>query len=438
MIYFIERFVSDFILMVSLIFVWHKLLNRKIDFKNPKLYISLIVMTIISVINCYFNEKFVKICFITITFGFYVKYLFNADIRRCIITPIFYQLIIMISETIYVLAITLLFKLNAEQLLSTYEGTLLSNVIIGILSIIIVNFKFIRSLYSFILKLTQKIKRSQMIFFCIIAIIALSVFPVTIYYKINFVYLLIFYSSMIIVCLYIMINSLKTQNKYNKVSDKYNVAINSLNDYEEMMNKSKITNHENKNLLFTIRAMILNGEKDIPKYIDSIVKERYEDDEKLMFDMSKIPSGGLRATIYSEILKIKEKNIEYTLNIDKNLKTIDLIELDTDAIIDICKIICVFIDNAIEEVNKLKTKTISISLYIEDSKLNIKVANNYKGIIEIEKIKEIGYTTKGKGHGYGLSLVQKLVENSSIFENYTEINKKCFSQVLVIKYKKNK
>ena len=36
------------------------------------------------------------------------------------------------------------------------------------------------------------------------------------------------------------------------------------------------------------------------------------------------------------------------------MKAIDLIELDTDTVIDACKIICVFIDNAIDEVKKLK------------------------------------------------------------------------------------
>jgi len=203
-----------------------------------------------------------------------------------------------------------------------------------------------------------------------------------------------------------------------------------------MMSKYRIENHKNKNLLLTIRAMIVNKEKDIPKYIDSIVKDKYEDNEKLLLQMNVIPSGGLRATIYSEILKIKDNKINYYLNIDKRLKTIDLIEMDTDQTIDICKIIGVFIDNAIEEVKKLKTKNIEISLYLEDDKLNIKVSNNYKDKINIDKIFDAGYTTKGKGHGFGLALVKKITENNQKIVNRIEISKDVFSQIISIKYKK--
>ena len=43
--------------------------------------------------------------------------------------------------------------------------------------------------------------------------------------------------------------------------------------------------------------------------------------------------------IKDEIIKIREKNINYFLNIDKKLSTIDFIELDEKTIVDICKII---------------------------------------------------------------------------------------------------
>ena len=100
----------------------------------------------------------------------------------------------------------------------------------------------------------------------------------SVYYEIKFISLLVFNFSIIIIVSVIVINTLITQNKLNKVNGKYNIALKSLNDYENMMSKYRIVNHENKNLLLTVRAMILNNEKEIPKYIDSIIEKKYIDE----------------------------------------------------------------------------------------------------------------------------------------------------------------
>lgn len=423
------------ILVSSLLYIWHKLLNRRINFKDYKLYVTLVGIVIIAIFNYFVVNKFVKIAMITIVFMFFFRYLFKEKISKCIITPIYYQIIIMISENIYALMLILIFNSDATEIINTFLGTFITNVSVAFISIIIVQFKFVNKLYKILIDLTNKIKNLQLIPMCLIILIILNIADMAIYYRIKFIYLVLFNVFVIIICCIITVISLKTQNKYNRVSDKYNVVLNSLKDYETMMTKYRIANHENKNLLLTIRAMILNKEKDIPKYIDSIVEDKFADDEKLLFKMNVIPTGGLRATIYSEILKIKENKINYSLNIDKQLSTIDLIELDETTIIDICKVISVFIDNAIEEVVKLKTKNIQIDLFLNYNTINIKVSNNYKDKVDIARIYENGYTTKGNNHGYGLPMVKKIIEKNDILENITEVNKKLFSQLLIIKYK---
>lgn len=420
----------------SLIYIWHKLLKRNIDFKNPKIYITLIGIMIIAVFNYFLVNKFIKIILITVICMLFFRYLFKENLKKCIITPIYYQIIVMISETIFILLIISIFRLNLEELKNQYLGTFIVNIATSLNTIIIVKIPFVRKIYDKIIFEVEKINKRMLIILSLIILCIANVLAMTTYFRVDLRILIIINVIYTLFCFLIVLYSFKMQTNYNNVSDKYNVAINSLTDYENMMSKYRIENHENKNLLLTVRAMIINKEEDIPKYIDSIVKEKYEDNEKLLLKMNVIPSGGLRATIYSEILKIKDNKINYTLDIDKKLKTVDLIELDTDTIIDVCKIIGVFIDNAIEEVKKLKKKNIKISLYIEEDYLNIKVSNNYKGEINISKIFDEGYTTKGRGHGYGLSLVKKIVDNNKNFKNHTEISKDIFSQIITIKYKK--
>lgn len=434
---FLIYFFPSFILMTAVMYGWHKLLNKKIDFKNYKLYILLICITVVSLLNFLITEKFLRVITVTLFFVLIVYFLFRQNIKNSILVSIYHQIIIFFSEFIAVFILSLILGNSIEIFIRSIFGNLLINVFVGIISILIINFKFVLKLFNYVLRITERIKTVQLIIFCLIIILSLNIYVISAYHNIDFRYWISINIILMIVLFIIVLYSIKTQNNFNEVSDQYNVAIKSLNDYETMMTKYRIANHENKNLLLTIRAMIVNKQKDIPKFIDTMIENKYEDDEKLLFDMIVIPSGGLRATIYSEILKIKENNIKYSLNIDKKLKSIDLIKLDTTTIVDICKIIGVFIDNSIDEVKSLRNRNIDISLYICKNKLNIKVSNNYKSKIEIEKINNEGYTTKGKGHGYGLSLVKKIIDTNNLLENKMELSKGVFSQILVIKYKKS-
>lgn len=426
------------ILVLSLIYNWHELLEKKIDYKNKKLYFSILSIMIISIINYLLTDKFIKIVFITVVFMFFIRYIFKCDIRTSIVTPIYYQLIIMISEGLCILFLTSLLKLSVDELKDKFLGSyLVVNIITAILSIVIIKIPFVKKIYKSIVNNLNRISIYFILIFSIIIIGISNILAMLTYFTIDIRMIVLVNIIFTLFCCFVIFYLFKIQNNYNKVNDKYNIAINSLTDYEQMMTKYRINNHENKNLLLAVRAMIINKEKDIPIYIDSIIKNKYNDNEKLLSKVNKIPSGGLRATIYSEILKIKDKDINYELIIDNSIKTIDLINLDTNTIIDICKIIGVFIDNAIEEVLKIENKHIGISLYTNDDEFIIEVSNTYKNIIEINKIYNEGYTTKGKDHGYGLSLVKKIIDSNNNFENKIRINKNVFTQVLLIQYKKS-
>ena len=93
-----------------------------------------------------------------------------------------------------------------------------------------------------------------------------------------------------------------------------------------------------------------------------------------------------------------------------------------------------FLDNAIEEVIKAKKKEreILVSMYIDEYFI-IEISNIFFGDIEINRLTEKGYTSKGKGRGYGLSLVDRIINKNDRLELETIVINNIFTQKLKIK-----
>ena len=427
-------FLMSFSIMTSIIFCWHKLLNKKINFEDKKLYITLAYLMIISLINYFTTNQFLRIIVITSFLVIFFSYLFSEDLKTSIITPVYTQLLYMISEVIFAMAIVTLFKLDSQQIVETQFGSLLSNLVISMISIILVHFTAVKKLHDFLKNITIKISRHQFFILCFIIVIIADILSVSAYIQVEFRYLLIFNTLMALFCFLIVVYTFKTKDNYIKVNEKYNTTLNSLKEYEEMMDKYRVSNHENKNQLLTIRNMLPKTEKKTIDYIDTIVENKLKDNDRVMHEVSRIPAGGLRGLIYSKLTYMKEYNIDYGLNISKELRTVDLIDkIDENTLLDVCKIVGVYLDNAIQEVELCKEKYISIEMYLDIDEIIISVSNNYESEFDIEKLEDKGYTTKTNGHGYGLVLVKELVNKNNKLSNERNISKDMFTQILKIK-----
>lgn len=428
------KLILSFFITAASVYNLHKLSNRRIDFKSIKLWIYFIVLMILAIVN-YFNvNAFIRITMITISLMIFYKLLFNASIKDSIITSLISQMIIMVSEMIFVFMVSLILGLDSQDIVNSQFGGLFSNVCIALISFVLVQFPFLSKFRNLLLKTTDKLKDNQIIFFSVIIVIIANVLTMILYYNIDFKYLLIFNTFLTLFFLFIILYSFKNRNNYIKVYDKYNTTLNSLKEYEDILDRYRVSNHENKNQLLTIRNMIPKTNKKVISYIDQIIENKLKDNDKIMFETAVIPAGGLRGLIYSKILLMDELKIEYELEISNNIKTVDLInKIDDSMMLDICKIIGVYIDNAIQEVEKIKEKYINIEMYLDSGYLIISISNNYEGKIEIDKIENSGYTTKEKSHGYGLTLAKEIIDNNKKLTNEKKITGEIFTQILKIK-----
>ena len=180
--------------------------------------------------------------------------------------------------------------------------------------------------------------------------------------------------------------------------------------------------------------MIEKKDKNMIDYINEIIKDKREDNDILYTKTKRIPSGGLQGLIYQKMLLIQEKGINIVLDVSTKVRKVDLLNISPKMNYDICRIVGIILDNAIEETEKInkKDKEILISMYIDDY-FNIEISNHFVGDIEIDKIFNKGYTTKGNGHGYGLSLLKQIVSENKNIINETKIINNVFTQIIKIK-----
>ena len=188
-----------------------------------------------------------------------------------------------------------------------------------------------------------------------------------------------------------------------------------------------------ESLKYAMDIDIETKDKNVLNYINTVIKDKENHDEGIISRTSIIPISGLKALLYSKIKDMKRLGIGNELYVDKSIKSSDLINIDDETLLDVCKIIGVFIDNAIEATKDLEIKQIDVSLYNEQDNIIIEVANTFSGNINIDKMTKKGFTTKGGKHGYGLSLVNTILEHNKKLNNIKQINNNIFIQTLEIK-----
>ena len=422
------------VLVLVEIYIWCRLLKRKIDWKSYRIYITIGLALASTFLNYTYNSRFLRVLVITLIYIGILKFLFpNEKINKILITPILSEFILIVNECI--LTVVLLIVFDSNTLLEMLNNAIIPNFIIAILSFLGIRIPIIYKIYDYIVSKTEKIGKKTLTLFAFIVIITINIMLSTTYFSISKELLVVINTIVMIVYAIIVVKIIDTKDQYIDINNKYNATTTSLMEYENILDKYRILNHENKNTLLTIRSMIVKKEKNIPEYIDVIIDSKIQDNEKLMFETNIIPAGGLRAIIYAKMSTMQEKNIDVKLKVDRKVRTVDLIELGERNVLDICKIVGVFLDNAIEAVENIENNHVSIELYAVDNILYIDVGNTYQGILEIEKFANVGYTTKENGHGYGLSLVKEIISNNSKLSNEKMVSKDYFKQTLQVKLK---
>ena len=326
------------------------------------------------------------------------------------------------------------FKVDVDQLFSKSFGILFGNSTICFFALILINNDVINKLCGKIIKYIIKINEYNKYLILLVLFFTINILLYFIYNNSLDNFVIYINSFFIIIYSYIVFQLFNEKNKNYIFKEQNRTLVENLNEYEKMLDYQRVNNHENKNQLLVIKAMVEKEDKKTIEYINEIIKEKREDNELMYTKAKRIPSGGLQGLVYQKMLVMQENYINVVLDVSSNVRKIDFSNLSSKMNYDICRIMGIILDNAIEETIKFhrKEREIIISMYI-DELFVMEVSNRIKDNIDLDKIYDKGYTSKEKGHGYGLSLLKKIVNENIIVTNELKITNDIFTQIIKIK-----
>lgn len=224
----------------------------------------------------------------------------------------------------------------------------------------------------------------------------------------------------------------KAQN--NKIAIEYDQLLSYVKVYEDEIEEKSKNQHEHNNQLIVIKNLINSRNKKAIEYIDKqLNSEIRSEDRSWLGKLKYVPQGGLKGLIYYKIQEMLKNNVTIFVDISPQLQELNNNENLNKYLEDISKIVGVYLDNAIQAVNELPEKYIILEFYLEDSYIVFSLSNNYKSKINFDEVDIEGYTTKGYGHGYGLSLVKDILSKNNNLAQRREMNGIYYVQKLYIK-----
>ena len=289
-----------------------------------------------------------------------------------------------------------------------------------IILIIIIIIELLLSLFFLVNKNIKK-ENKILILSCLILTIT------TLLYKSEFLspknYMLFLLAIFSLIILKLIFNISEIEKKYNKII-KYVI------EYEKIIDDQGERNHEYNNQLMILKGYI-NNKKKLEEYLNTIINDHKLGQNYEIRQLSHFPNGGLKEMLYYKISEIKDNKIKYYLYVCNDASEL-LEKMNVNLYRDITKVFGVLIDNAIDASLESEDKEFSLDFSKDKKQIIITISNTYNKDIDIKKIGKKGFSSKGKGHGFGLKLVKDIIKRNKNLELVSDYDDKYFIQTFLI------
>lgn len=285
--------------------------------------------------------------------------------------------------------------------------------------------------------------KSAYIFILFVLIVTMATFYINIYLTeylskdtilvFNLIIQIIYFAIMLFI-LSLTIFNIKKQHYINKIEFENAQFENYMKSLEVINNDMQKFRHDYLNILVTMQGYIeVNDFEGLKKYFKKHIFSTEENTLKrnqLLASLSKLKITGIKGLILSKVMQAENENISVNIEISDEIEDIHM------NMIDLARILGIFLDNAIEATADSKSeKSIDIAFYKTNSdSVMIIIENTFNGdLVNVEEIYKEGFSTKGQNRGKGLSNVKCILNHYPNAHLNTSIHENSFTQVLEIK-----
>lgn len=407
----------------------------KKDLNKKNLFMFLIASWVYFILVSMFIPNEIRFLVFITVITLLINYILNIRNKKSVLYTIIITILLTISEII-ITSLLVLLGVSSVDLVNNSFFNMITNILISGLSVILSILPILRKLFNKLFNFFEKHKKYIYYLYALLIMLYLLVSKngLNLILKSNYYINILF----LILSIGIITLVIKKELKTEQLQEINSQMLNYVTKYEKIITEQGKANHEFKNQLMVIKGYAkMNDSKKLIDYLDSITDDAKKTHSSyLISQLNNFPDGGIKGLLYYKLSTMEDMNISYDINVGNGVKR-KLSSLETNMYKNITKVLGVLLDNAIEASSKSKNKKILIITKKSDDKIIFSIYNTYTGKIDLNKI-GTGYTTKGKGRGYGLRLVEDIISTNHSFDINRYLEDNYFVTDLTVKIKNKK
>ncbi len=429
----VVRCINNLVMILAIILTTQNITNKKVNLFSIRtvFWISITFLPCLLFLDAGYNLIFTMLSFSF--FSFSLKNIFQFEILEGMVISVYFIILSSIPDLMMSFILRQFFTYN--QIKSSMLLMTTSNLFVSILTSCIFLIPFFNKILKHTLNETKTSRHKNDIVYAIVSFVAIGMIYslARAFYIVSGYYLII--NIVIIIFILLILAYMVEIIKYDQLKTQSDTLYDCMKNIENYQEQQDLKIHEYKNQLSKITALTTD-EKIIDK-IEEILDVDLTADTYLLGKIKNIPKGELKSLIYYKLLVAKRENINLSIDVssdlsDKNYKFTRHQEKALSHLIGIT------FDNAIEASKESRTKEIFLEIYETTVGLTFSITNTFSGDIDLDKIGQLGYTTKGGNHGKGLHFMKKIVDERIGLYTRTTVSKEYFTQKIIIKKKTDK